>query len=656
MVHARHRFQLSFALINCAGCSAPRIRGVVCPDCARRPEPWEVNDRLVARRAAIEATIELLDQPEVLTAVEPFALEDLQQILGRLEDWLPKFFQAMRAIGGEQPEAAEKVYSAVKGISSESSLLAAAPRLRPWVLVVEYAEVCVSHLIRMVRCYLQALSAATPLRAQNKADEAQRHLDTAGLELEALSRFIDTLDSLIVSERVEEKIAALIRQAQQEFDVSDITALSSAADQQLARMISVPMVPSGGLGLQFSLQDIAARFYGDQQRYRRVVSDSYSLLAANPQLLSALAASPDFLPDLQASLLELNDASAQVMHALNSQSIPRQVGRAIIDVAASLVEGPGQLVAIALLAGTGRKTRPYERLRQDNATELLRAVRRHSDLEPLVRGFNLEVRTAQAHRMVRYFDDGITLDTKGASGKLSWHDLGDEVLTAYESAMACLVGLQVALAESGITTYSSDFYRSFGISPADLVTIGLIAEGCEGVSIVEGPGSWTIALTPPPAGKLFRLAGGISSLIPDEIHTLTFLAHQDSQVHVFAGPVEPLRAFSRGDVDGDSYGIATTRVLHLWTYNGVRCLTPPVVRCWASYQIHQLHLNSVANPIPKTRTLRSLALEIGDRELAEALTAVMRSSRLGDETDLSTTALVAKFDTWGAESVEFDVP
>lgn len=651
-----HRFQLSFTQINCTGCNTSRVRGVACPDCGRRPEPWEVNDRLVARSAAIAASIQILDQPEVHSAREPFSLDDLQQLIERLEEWIPAFFRAVGAVGAEKLEAAEKIQSATQAISSERALLAATPRLRPWMPIVEYAETCVSHLVQMVRSYLQTLGATTPLEAQRKAGEAQGHLDTAALEMATLGRFIDILDRLVVAERAEEKMMVLVQQAQRDLDVSDITALSLAADQSLARIIRASVIPSTGLGLQFVLQDISAHFYGDQRRFRDLVSESYTLLSGNPTLLSAIASSPDFLPDLREGLLELNDASTQVMHAVNSQSIPRQVGRAIVDVAASLVEGPGQLVAAALLAGTGRKTRPYDKLRQDNATELLRAARNHPDLEPLVRGFSLELRTAQAHRMVRYADDGITLETKGGSGKLTWHELGDQVFTAYESAMGCLVGLQVALAESGISTYGSDFYKSFGISAASMAEIGLTAEGCDITSFSERLDSWTVELTPPRDVKLFQLAGGISSLIPDEVLTLTFVVKGDSRDHVFTGPVEPFRAFSLGDVDGDSYGMATIRALHFWKYDGARCLTSELMRRWTAYQVHLVRLDSACNPIPRIRALRALALEIDDRELAEVLTVTMRSLRLGEDADAGTTALEQRLSSWGAASVKFDFP
>lgn len=77
-----------------------------------------------------------------------------------------------------------------------------------------------------------------------------------------------------------------------------------------------------------------------------------------------------------------------------------------------MVEGPGQLAAIALLTGSGQKTKAYEKLRQDNATDLLRTARRRPDMEPLLEGFDLDLRTAQAHRMVRYSDDGVTAETR----------------------------------------------------------------------------------------------------------------------------------------------------------------------------------------------------------------------------------------------------
>ncbi|MFJ9901157.1 hypothetical protein ACIQPR_48445 [Streptomyces sp. NPDC091280] len=597
-----------------------------------------------------------MDQPEVHSAREPFSLDDLQRLIERLEIWLPVLFQALRAVGSEELEAAEKIQSATQAISSECALLAATPRLRPWMPIIEYAETCVSHLVQMVRSYLQSLGATTPLEAQRKAEEAQGYLNTAALEMAALTRFIDILDRLVAAERAEEKMMVLIQQAQRDLNVSDITALSLIADQSLAHVIQASKLPNTGLGLQFALQDIAARFYGDQHRFRDLVSKSYTLLSGNPALLSAVASSPDFLPDLQEGLLELNDAATQVMHAINGQSLTRQVGRAIVDVAASLVEGPGQLVAAALLAGTGRKTRPYDKLRQDNATDLLRSARNHPDLEPLVRGFSQDLRTAQAHRMVRYADDGITLETKGGSGKLTWHELGDQVFTAYESAMGCLVGMQVALAESGISTYGPEFYKSFGISAAGMAEIGLVAEGCDITSFIERPDSWTVELTPPPDAKLFQLAGGIASLIPDEVLTLTLIANGDSRNRVFDGPVEPLRAFSLGDVDDDSYGMATVRALHLWKYDGVRCLTSELMRRWTAYQVHLARLDSTCNPIPRIRALRALALEINDRELAEVLTAAMRSSRLGGDADARTTTLEERLSSWGAASVKFDFP
>ncbi|GAA1375688.1 hypothetical protein GCM10009612_72810 [Streptomyces beijiangensis] len=506
----------------------------------------------------------------------------------------------------------------------------------------------------MARCYLQALCSATPLEAQKKAGHAQDQLDAATLEIAGLGGLSELLGALIISDKIDEKLTVLILQAQIECNASDLTTLSSAADESLRTILQAPMTSSGVAGLQFVLQDVAAHIHGDRQRFRHIVSSTYSLFTQDPSLLSVLASSQDFLPDLRESLLELYDASAQATHVINGSSITRQVGRAMVDIAASLVEGPGQLVAIALLAGTGRKSRSYDKLRQDDATGLLRATRAHADLEHLVQGFNLDIRTAQAHRMVRYADDGIEFETRSGSGQLNWHELIDQILTAYESAMGCIVGLQAALAESGVSTHDADFYKTLGISPAEMSVIGLILQGCENATVAEEDDHWIIALTPPGPGTLTILAGRIASLIPYEIQHLTLVAEIASEVHVFTGPVAPMRSFSKGDVDGDQFGIAIVRLLHHWEYDGESYMTPDRFRRWAAYQVFLAQTGGIGNPIPRLRALRSLASELCDNDLVEVLTATMRSVRLGDDIDPDTSRLIDKLSDWGSQSLDFE--
>ncbi|MGW6015314.1 hypothetical protein [Streptomyces sp. NPDC055210] len=595
----------------------------------------------------------LIDQPANPQHVESFTLDDCRQLFGRLDEWLAEFFQALQSVASDGRECEREIHAAINDISKEKALIAAAPRLRPWTLVIESTDRCVTLLVKMAHYYLRALASATPLEAQKNASDAQEKLDAAALEMEDLGNFTDLLESLVLSENLGNKLTVLMLQAQTECGASDLATLTSAADQRLRGILQAPMSSSGVAGLQFIMQDVAARIYGDQQRFRQIVSAAYTLFTQNLSPLSALATSQDFLPDLRESLLELHDASTQAVYVMNSSSITRQVGRAVVDIAASLVEGPGQLLAIALLAGTGRKSRSYDKLRQDDATGLLRTTRTHTDLEQLVQGFNLNIRTAQAHRMVRYSDDGIEFETRNGSGRLNWHELIDQVLTAYESAMGCMVGLQAALAESGISTHDADSYKTLGISPAEMATIGLIGQGCENVTVTEEADHWRIDLTPPAPGTLSILAGGISSLIPYEILNLTFIATINSQVHVFTGPVAPMRSFSMGDVDGDEFGIAMVRILHYWKYDGKPCITADILRRWTVHQVHLARISGTGNPIPRLRALRSLASELCDTDLVEVLTATMRSVRLGKDADPDTSRLTDKLSDWGSKGFDF---
>lgn len=654
MSDTQHRFRLSFALVECLGCGVKRIRGAVCADCGARPAAWEANYRPAERRVAADAAAALLDGTQVPSLGAPFGAAELQELASQLDEWMSLFFSALRSVADAEKGAEVRLRMAVGDLADLRALVTGAARRRPWLAAADSARECVGCLVEMTRSYLRAISDFVPLEAQRHADVAQRHMDAAGACLESYAKAADRLAALIGVDSLQDQLLILLGQAAQDFDGAELSGLSARAEAALAEVVGTPAGPGCGVGLQFALQDAAARACGDSDRFRKTVRNSYALFFHQPELLAGLAASTDFPSDIEAALLETVDAAAQAAHAM-SGGITRQMGRSLTDIAAGLVEGPGQLVAIAMLVGSGRKTRPYEKLRQDDATKLLQSARSHPDMGPLLEGFNLDLRNAQAHRMVRYDDDGVTAEIRSGPVFVGWDDLVHEVLLASESVMGCLVGLMHALSQLGISVIRADIYQDVGITPAGLLSAAFVGEGCADVTVDERPESWTVHVSVPASTSLTIMTAGIAALVPQSVPTLTLIATRPDGRHVLTGPTSLLRPFrDLSDPDGDSYGLAITRMQRIWTHNGEPCITQELVRCWAASQVKAASYQEERQRISRLRAIRAVARDLADPELADALSTAIRSTRLGDATDARTAAVADQLTAWGRVPVIYD--
>ncbi|MFI8883763.1 hypothetical protein [Streptomyces sp. NPDC053813] len=463
---------------------------------------------------------------------------------------------------------------------------------------------------------------------------------------------VNRLNELLEVDGFQDQMVVLLRQSMMELGATDLADLCALAEAEVARILGTPPQYGYGGGLQFALQRALMVAQGDEDRFERIVKGSFEIFSQNPELLSILAESPHFKSDYEAAMLDLFDAASQVAQAANC-GVPRQVGRSMVDIAASLVEGAGQLVAIALLVTSGQKSRPYGKLRQDNATDLLRSARTRPVMENLLGGFNLDLRTAQAHRMVRYQDDGVRIEIKSGSQEISWSELNDEIIRACESAMGCFVGLTLAFNQLDVNLLDATSYHSFGISPAVMLSVGMSGLGCQEIFLEEREGSWTVHLEAPEGSPLTVLVAGASALIPDSIEIFTLHAKREDGWHVLSGPVSLLRPFlDPANEADDHHGLAAVRFQRVWTYDGQPCVTEAVTRGWTARRAIAA-LDGGLRSVPQLRVLRAFAVEVTDPELAESLSAAIRYVRLGDSVEHKTSLLVAQLATWASAEVEY---
>ncbi|NEB76432.1 hypothetical protein G3I40_14540 [Streptomyces sp. SID14478] len=649
------RFTLSFSLIDCARCGISRIRGVSCADCNASPAQWELDGQTARRRTAVQAAKEALEiVPSPLPAAASLALNDIQELIQRLQAWMPQFFAALHALSRGDENAVDDARSAAEAIAAEHYLLKETPRHRPWISIVARSEGCVACMVQMVHGYLCAMEATTSLEAQRQADTAQQQLDSAAERLAAFSDELNFMELLLSTDPLEGQLAHLLRQAMQQYSCDSVLDLNAAAERTLKELVGRAPAPGHSLGLQFSLQNLAMEVYSDGPRFRSLVADSFTLFSQDPERLSALASDPAFLPDVQAAVLELFDASVQAKNAARTPAFMRQAGRALVDLNASLVEGPGQITAIALLLAGGHKSRPYRKLRQEDATAVLKSARSHTTLRLLLHGFDLDLRNAQAHRMTRYVETGVTFETRTASSHVSRADLVDCALAACESSLGCLLGMLLALAQEGVG-FDAGGYQALGVSADAMAAAMLTVQGCVDVVVHEDSDAWHVVLTAPPSQQLMTLVAGVGTLLPDFIKTMTLEAQGADRIRLLTGPTALLHAFSRGDVDGDNFGIATIRMYRTWTIDGTPCIDQATVRRWTAHQVGAVSpFGTEHNPVLRLRSLRALARELDDTALVEALTGEIRFARLGNDAGPSAIRSKQQMAVWAAAPVEWN--
>ncbi|MGC0407282.1 hypothetical protein RKD31_000525 [Streptomyces sp. SAI-163] len=456
------------------------------------------------------------------------------------------------------------------------------------------------------------------------------------------------MDEFVQQTTPAEQFSHLLAQEMTSRAVHDLPELMQHTDAEIGSLVEAMPAPNFGVGLQFAMYESALSVCGDPHRFRQVVKDSHSVFAQDPTGLTSLATDPQFLPDLNEALLDLFDTGAQATRAMYGEAtLARQTGRTLVSLATSLVEGAGQLVACALLTCSGRKSRPYTKLRQENATTLLRTVAETPDLGPLMTGCNWNLRTAEAHRMLRYTDRGVQGEISSGEIYLSWEELVDEIIQANESTLGCLVALIHALSTLGIKAVADNAWTDFGITQSEFLRAALTTMGCSDAVLEEEQGTWTVSVTPATDVAPSTLAAAIGAMVPDQITTLRLQLRMSDGMHMFRGPVAPLRAFAGGhDADGDSHAIASVRLLRTWTYDGTRCLDTAAVRFWFATQAGTAVAADLAEAIARLRALRGLARELDDHEAAEALTAAIRAVRASDSLDRQSQDCLARLTDW----------
>ncbi|MEU2500263.1 hypothetical protein ACPCC5_27285 [Streptomyces pseudogriseolus] len=627
-----YAFQLAFDQITCSGCGVIRIRGVECADCGRQPKPWEIDTSSVARRqAATQAQTLLLQAATPPPAGSVGATEFLHaEVFARLDGWTGAFFQAVAtAAKGEGPEGLEAVLTEFIELRD---LVHGADARRPFGVLVKALRELVDELQSMISAYLTALLASTPLQAERQATLAQQHLDRAAGLIGQSGDIAVSVGQLSRERDPVQMQSLLLTRALQAYQASDLLELEAAGRDKLQVITSSRGVL--GSGLLFATTHVLAQHLFDPDRFCEVLSRSYTLLRSNPAVLEKLAATPVFKEDFERAVLELFDGSLEAAHTVDNAVHTRQAGRALLGVAASLVEGPGRVVAAVLLLACGRKSASYANLRHEMGTKLVNTVQEESALQGLLDGLDSDLRTGRAHALAHYEQDAVVIERKSKTRRVEWGDVINGVFQGIESVLACQLAMLQMLGELGHNNFGlNDLWHTLGITNEQMVATFLSAMKYQDIVITADGANWHIEARGESDIPLPVVVIMLQPYLPQSVNELVFTAHRGNATHVLSGPVDPWRELSKAPVDSDVQQIAFLRAHLSWIFDGVPWLSTAYVRWWTAVQAsHTLDaIPSIA--VARLRSLRELARAAQDDTLAWALTGVIRRARLGVDGD-----------------------
>ncbi|MGW6401264.1 hypothetical protein [Streptomyces sp. NPDC055134] len=625
---------LSFTMISCEGCGIKRIRGVPCADCERRPEAWEVDSATLARRkGAVEAQQMLTQAADQCGHIELGAPELLHaEVCAALHTWMTGFFDAVAAAAASE-EGAQRLKDSVTELVGLRAALHRADDRRPVRQLISALRGLIAELESMVGAYLETLLASTPLLAQNHGARAQRHLDAATEAIARAQSVSDAVEILTHQRDASRAQARLLQLALSSAQQPSLLALDSWGRDSLREITGSR--GTAGHGVFFGICRVIAQNLFNDGKFCDVLRRAYQLFSSNPEVLETLAASTAFEEDFRRAALELFDGSMEAAHVMDHAVHSRQAGRALLGIAAALVEGPGQVMATALLLACGRKTAPFETLRHKNATEMISSAQTDPRLQGLLAGLDNDLRTGRAHALVHYHDDHAVIERKTASRTVTWGDVIDGVFHGYECVMACQIALIQALAEHGFTDFGYDgLWQQVGISAEEMTRIVLEGLNFHNVDIATAEPGWRIEAHGGPEVPLQTVTAMLQPYVPLNLEHLMLTAHQHDRTHVVEGPLAPWRD-TKGKQDDDAQALAWLRVQLTWTYDGAPWLPAPTLRRWVAIQGAQTLEGSPAQGIRRLRGLRDVARLGGDDALVWALSGAIRYVRLGSQAGAS---------------------
>jgi hypothetical protein len=581
------------------------------------------------RRRAIGEAIAALDT-EATSDVAPIPLFlDQANFLDDLGSWIPEFLSAIkRSLVQDGAEVRAALLAAVDELGRFRHRVNATEMARPFVYFTTSASRIVRELDGVARGFLGACLASTPLEAERLGGSGQEHLDRLAELADDLDRHVAEVRQLTDLASTSDLLVRLMWIASGSTGEPVFLDASAIHAQRLEKVLgdSVDL----GVAIDYGMCAVIAEAALDVDRFHTVLKESYWFFLRDVDALRRLTANVAFREDHSAVALEVFDACVAASTVMANSQVPRQALRGFLEMIASLVEGPGQLIASSVLLLSGQRTSPYERLRLKDATEVIRAVTNARDAEQMVRGFDLDVRTAVSHRAVQYLDEGVVLTSRSAASReMGFIELADLAYLAMETTLATLLGLRCAAAKHGIDVAAVSDLGALGISPEEQARMVIAAFSGADTTILEVDPTWTFQVNEMPMASRAGLLGALAWQLQPETPDIAIRIVDEGVTHEYRGPASALRRWWTA-IDELEKDLALVRVYREWSWDGEPVMPEASVRKWVAIRAGKSGSTEFADEIRLLRRLRTFAGELNDDQMADVMAGLISHRRTAD--------------------------
>jgi hypothetical protein len=641
-------FRLAFMQKACPKCGEIRALAIRCPACGSPPDPREVDpERSRRQRVIAPALAALTETPEP----HPLAIEN---VYGELEQLAGGLLSALRSALIPGGTGQDLVRWATR-VSQLRSDVHSAPKLRPWVGAWAAAEASSERLSFALGRFVEVGGANTIIEAQRAAREGQEALNDAASPISRQAKELALVQAVAAASTVEEALGIYGQQVFAKAQARDLLSLDREAVEHYRRITRSDGEPPAGTGLGLSLLVGHLESTHNMMRFWRVAETAFLRLTSRPDGFERLVARRDWHDDFKMSLLRLYDASVGLAGTLASARHARHEVDALLTAAHSLIEGTAKRLMAGLFIGTaGGK---YEDARTWDATELIRRLH-DVGLADLLEGVDHTIRVAEAHDEFHLEGDHVVFTGRSAQyPRLSVPELVDRVLAAEESIAALVAATYCACISVGGSAPDINPVDDLAIGTDGVLSLLAALNGMADAEILLEPPWLKIRGTVELSARSMPIVGSMLPYIPDSFDRLTLDGGAEHERHVLAGPLGNLRRAA--DAEGLDKALAYTQAWSEWTLDDHPVVSTVQVRKMSAVRAMQTMAGGdVRSAIATLRSIRRLAMDLGDDELAETMVQSMqwvRDASIGLLGDRSA-RLPGRLDEWATTAVPNPFP
>lgn len=621
----RYPVTLAFALIECS-CGIERVRGVACPDCGAGANWFETDVEWQRRHRMMKRALAILDGPSPGQATPQDDDIDYPRLFADVADLTPRFFRELQGMAERENDDATAMVRVCRDAMGLSAMLRERMPRRPWVLTADTAATATASLLRVMREFLRAFGARTPLEAQRLAAAAQEQLDAVVGPVSEFNNLHDRWELISEADDVAEWLSFSLRDAGEEAGTANIAELDAVGRRAYADITG--RTPVHGVGVALVMQQLNAKLMGDESKFNGALRAADQVIERNRERFEQILQRPEVVAEMRTGMLQLGDQVAEMNAVVAATANERQTVRAVVALMHTMFEGPGRRFAGLFLEVVG-KGRFESRLAEDGAGTV-HTAQEDRRLKHVFYGLNRALRIAHAHQSYVIHDDYLMLRHRDPGGqgerftRLPLAQVLDHFLAGAECLNALSLAVQAAALEVDVELVGPEVLEAMGAGPEAVMAFMLADYGYENVVVDDREAYPQLGLV---GSSLSTYAvATITRTFPDcDVVSIDLERPEGTQHWTVNAKAYRLNAAMDEGIEKE---MNLQEVLSSVTLDGTRLWDAQAVQTWvAGRACEALQAQSLSDAYPtvmrEMRALVRFSVAHGFDELAAALKGIM---------------------------------